>query len=85
MKEIIYYGFDDVPIQVEGFEGYKFYYSDWRYIGPFFDCIKATKSKDVNKWIQYLYKVGLHRSGKDFPQEYIFIGVWNTGMGNYKI
>lgn len=88
IHEVIYYGFDDVPIEVgDRYREYKCKegYREVTTIYPWFNLVKNTGSKDVNKWILFLSKQGIKNMGnRGFTSGYLFIGIWNTGWGNYK-
>ena len=87
ITEIIIYEFDNVPIDIgemcKGYtprEGYR------PSIYPLYAVANATKSKNVNEWIRHLRELGVgHISSCGFTSGYLFIAVWNTGFGNYRL
>lgn len=93
MKEVVIYEFGRVPIPLKlQYPGYDFFEAGMGILMPLYNMVKETGSNNVNKWIEFLINKGLEQSkhySACYPgyrtREFLFIGVWNTGMGNYKI
>lgn len=76
IQERIIYEFGEVPVEVGGYTIY-----------PNYDLVVATKTKDVNKWIQRLYReVRDYLEGYGGLEDvYLTMVIWNTGMGSWSI
>lgn len=76
IHEVIYYGFDDVPIEIK-------VNGNWIIIDPSWDMVKEVGKRDVNLWISVLVSMGSTYIRR--IDGYVFVGVWNTGWGGYQV
>lgn len=77
IQEVLYYGFDFVPLELVVNE-YPIY------LMPCIDLNGQTGTKNVAVWIEYLSKLGRRRMEcYGYLQGTIIMGVWNTGFGEY--
>lgn len=75
MKYRVYYGFDNVPIQVSG--GYT--------ISPCHQMVLKLGTKNVSEWIGWLFERAEKSSSHYVYAKFdiVYVCVWNTGYGNY--
>ena len=79
IHEVIYYEFDDVPIDVK-------VNGNLIVIDPSWDMVKEVGKRDVNLWISVLVGMGsmiITDNGR--IDGYVFVGVWNTGWGGFQV
>lgn len=77
ITEVLYYGFDYVPLElvVNGLQ---------IYLMPCLDLKGQTGTKNVAEWIEYLSKLGKQRiECYGYSNGTVIMGVWNTGWGEY--
>ena len=85
IHEIVYYGFDNVPVEVTWF-----YRDVSTRLFPTYNLKQELGTNNVNEWINRLYKTGRcsidaysYMSKVKCCEAVICICVWNTGMGAY--